>query len=672
MTVLMIVESPAKAKTIQKYLGSGYEVRASVGHIRDLPEKSLGIDLKTFLAEYTVLPGKGRVVNGLRARKEAVSEVLLATDPDREGEAIAWHLAQVLKLKNPKRITYQEVTKKALLSAIEHPRGLDMAKVNAQQTRRMIDRIVGWLVSRRISELRGQRLSAGRVQSVTVRLVAEQCQQVNQFKAVLHFGAEIRFSGPDGVWTAKWHTKDLLQQRNQEYWLDGDVAQRVANLTRFKVITCEQKPRSEAPPAPLTTDTMMVEASSALKLDSDATMKAAQKLFDAGLITYHRTDSPNLSATAFAAITDYCSSIGLPVVAEQRLWNSSELAQEAHEAIRPTNFHMLEAGEDAQQQALYQLIWRHAVGSQLESAVWNIRVARLQAMDKVDGLTPIFAGTGKVLVKAGWRSLLQISAEEEDGQEQDSMKNPVPLLEQGQLLQPLSGRLLQLKTSPPKLFTEGSLIKALKARGIGRPSTYAAIIKTIKQRDYVQLRKGYFHVTELGLIVLSSLVNQFSFMQLDFTKKMEDLLDQIARSQIEHIPVIRGFYNRIARELEGVQIQEAKSYPCPECGHPMYLNPEGKFGPYWSCSGFKEHGCKNSLPDVDGAPGKKKPAGAAPIPTDIDCPKCKKGKLERKTRPSMPGIRGYDFFGCNRYSKGCKFICNVENDQPLLSIGEGQ
>ncbi|MFN3769183.1 MAG: type I DNA topoisomerase [Ectopseudomonas guguanensis] len=677
MTVLVIVESPTKAKTIQKYLGPGYEVRASVGHIRDLPEKSLGIDLATFIAEYVVMAGKSKVVSGLRVRKAAVPNVLLATDPDREGEAIAWHLAQVLKLKNPQRITYQEVTKKALLAAIENPRGLDMAMINAQQTRRMIDRIVGWLVSQRISELRGQKLSAGRVQSVTVRLVAELCQRVSQFKAVFHFGAEIHFSGPDGVWKAKWQTKTLLQQRNQEYWLDGDFAQRVANLNRFKVIACEEKARSEAPPAPLTTDTMMVEASSSLKLDSAATMAAAQKLFDAGLITYHRTDSPNLSATAFAAITDYCSSSGLPVVPEQRLWDSAELAQEAHEAIRPTSFGTLQAGDDADQQALYQLIWRHAVGSQLESAVWNIRTAHLQALDAVDGVTTIFTAMGKVLVKAGWRSLLQTSSEEDDGQEQDAMKNPVPLLEPGQLLQPSSGHLLQLKTSPPRLYTEGSLIKALKTRGIGRPSTYAAIIKTIKQRDYVRVdKKGNFHVTELGLIVLSSLVNQFSFMQLDFTRKMEDLLDQIARSQIEHIPVIRGFYNRIARELEGVQIQAAQSYPCPDCGHPMFLNPKGKFGPYWSCSGFKEHGCKTMLPDVDGKPGQKKPAGAAPVPTDIDCPKCKKGKLERRTRLAEPGVKGYDFFGCNRYSKGCKFVCNVVNGEPQLgdspATGVGQ
>lgn len=673
MTVLVIVESPTKAKTIQKYLGSGYEVMASIGHIRDLPEKLFGIDLATFLAEYEVLPGKSKVVSGLRARKAAVTEVLLATDPDREGEAIAWHLAQVLKLKKPKRITYQEVTKKALLAAIENPRELDMAMINAQQTRRLIDRIVGWLVSQRISELRGQSLSAGRVQSVTVRLIAELCQRVSQFTAVFHFGAEIQFPGSDGVWKAKWQTKTLLQERKQEYWLDGDFAQRVAGLSQFRVIECEEKPRSEAPPPPLTTDTMMVEASSSLKLDSDRTMTAAQKLFDAGLITYHRTDSPNLSATAFDAITEYCKSIGLPVVPEQRLWDSAELAQEAHEAIRPTNIELLEAGDNADQQALYHLIWRHAVGSQLESAVWNIRTAHLQALDSVDGVTATFTGTGKVLVKAGWRSLLQTCSEEDEGADQDAMKNPVPMLSSGQLLQSSSGQLLQLKTSPPKLYTEGSLIKALKMRGIGRPSTYAAIIKTIKQRDYVRVdKRGHFHVTELGLIVLSSLVNQFSFMQLDFTRKMEDLLDQIARSQIEHIPVVRGFYNRISRELQGVKIQAAQSYPCPDCGHPMFLNPKGKFGPYWSCSGYKAHGCKTMLPDVDGKPGQKKPAGAAPVPTDIDCPKCKKGKLERRTRAAEPGVKGYDFFGCNRYSKGCKFICNVVDGQPQLEAGAKQ
>ncbi|OLU25481.1 DNA topoisomerase I [Pseudomonas sp. PA15(2017)] len=608
MTVLVIVESPIKAKTIQKYLGSGYDVRASVGHIRDLPEKEFGIDLETFQARYVTLPGKKKVIDGLKQRAAAASDVIIATDLDREGEAIAWHLATALKLKNPQRMVYSEVTPDALRAAVKDVRQIDMARVNAQQARRLIDRIVGWLVSQRISQLRGQKLSAGRVQSVTLRLIAELCDRVRRFQPISHFGAEVEFAGPGGVWKAKWQSKPILQQRNLgDYWFDQDFAHRVAALSQFKVLTCDDRNRNENPPAALTTATMMQRASSELKLKSSATMAAAQKLFDAGLITYHRTDSPNLSGTAFAAITDYCRAHNLPVVDQQRLWNAKEMAQEAHEAIRPTDFQLLEAGADSAQQALYHLIWRHAVGSQLESAVWNVRTASLQALDALDGEMIQFSATGKVLTRPGWRRLLQVGVED-DGQEQEEMKNPVPELDAGQRLQPLSGHLLELETSPPKLFTEASLIKALENLGIGRPSTYSAIITNIQKRDYVQVdKKGYFHVTELGLVVVASLVKQFSFMQVDFTKKMEELLDAISTTKMEYIPVVRSFYNRIVRELDGVQIAAAKSFPCPECGRPMYLNPKGKFGPFWSCSGFKEAGCKASLPDVEGKPGQKRP-----------------------------------------------------------------
>lgn len=668
MTVLVIVESPFKAKTIQKYLGSGYDVRASVGHIRDLPEQDLGIDLETFQAHYVTLPGKKKVIDQLKQRAAAASDVILATDLDREGEAIAWHLAQALKLKEPQRMVYNEVTPEALRTAVQDVRQIDMARVHAQMARRLLDRIVGWLVSQRISNLRGQKLSAGRVQSVTVRLIAELCERVRRFQPVTHYGAEVEFIGPAGPWKAKWNTKALRQARNLgDYWFDSDFAERVARLTDFKVISCEDKPRNENPPAPLTTAEMMQRASKELKLKSAATMAAAQKLFEAGLITYHRTDSPNLSSTAFAAITDYCRAHNLPVVDQQRLWNSKEMAQEAHEAIRPTNFQLLHASDDDVLQELYYLIWRYAVGSQLQSAVWNMRSANLEALDHLDGEVIEFTASGKVLTRPGWRTLLQVSGDDDD---HEQMKNPVPQLDAGQLLQPTSGRLLQLETSPPKLYTEASLIKALENLGIGRPSTYAKLITTIQERGYVQVdKKGFFHITELGLTVVVSLVKQFSFMQLDFTRKMEELLDSIAASKIEYIPVIRGFYNRIVRELEGVQITAAESHPCPDCGRPMYLNPKGKYGPFWACSGFKEIGCKTMLPDNDGKPGQKKPAGAAPIPTDIDCPKCKKGKLERRTRAAEPGVKGYDFFGCNRYSKGCKFRCNVVNGQPLLEAG---
>ncbi|MHB0818497.1 type I DNA topoisomerase [Stutzerimonas stutzeri] len=669
MTVLVIVESPAKAKTIQKYLGSGYEVRASVGHIRDLPEKDLGIDLESFQARYVTMPGKKKVIDGLKKRAADASEVILATDLDREGEAIAWHLSTVLKLRDPKRMVYQEVTPNALHAAIRDVRRIDMAMVNAQQARRLIDRIVGWLVSQRISQLRGQKLSAGRVQSVAVRLIAELCDRVQRFRPVTHYGAELEFAGPGGSWKAKWQSKPIRLRRNLgDYWLDQEFAGRVAQLDQFNVVSCEDKQRNENPPAPLTTSTMVQRASSELKLKSAATMAAAQKLFEAGLITYHRTDSPNLSGTAFAAISDYCAAHSLPVVEQQRLWKSKEMAQEAHEAIRPTNIDVLQAGEDDAQQVLYQLIWRHAVGSQLQSAVWTVRTANLQALETVDGEDISFTATGKILTRPGWRALLQVAADD-DGQEQEEMNNPIPSLSHGQLLQPTSGRLLQLETSPPRLYTEATLVKALEELGIGRPSTYAAIITNIQKRSYVQIdKKGYFHITELGLLVVASLVKQFSFMQLDFTRKMEELLDSIAASKTEYLPVVRGFYSRIVRELDGVQIAAAPSHPCPDCGRPMFLNPKGKYGPFWSCSGYKD-GCRTALPDDKGKPGAKRPSGSAPVGTNLECPACGQGKLERRTRSAAPGVKGYDFFGCNRYKQGCTFSCNSVNGQPQLGVG---
>lgn len=608
MTVLVIVESPSKAKTIRKYLGQGYDVQASVGHIRDLPEKELGIDLETFLAKYVTIPGKKKVIDDLKVRAASASDVILATDLDREGEAISWHLATALKLEDPKRMVYQEITPDALRAAIQNVRQIDMAKVNAQQARRLIDRIVGWLVSQRISNLRGQRLSAGRVQSVAVRLIVERCARVRAFVPINHFGAELSFAGPSGLWKAKWQTKPILERKQLgDYWFDEHFARQVADIEQLRVLSCTDKTRNESPPAPLITATLLQRASKELKLKSAATMAAAQKLFEKGLITYHRTDSPNLSSAAFTAIAQYCLTNTLPVVTEQRVWNSKVMAQEAHEAIRPSNISMTTAGDDEAQKAVYQLIWRYAVGSQLQNAQWKVRTVSVQAVDPLEG-EPVeslnFMASGKLLVVPGWRTLLQ---EEADDAELEEMNNPVPSLQPGQLIQSTDGRLLQLKTSSPTLYTEASLIKELEERGIGRPSTYAAIITTIQKRAYVQAdKKGYFQDTELGQVVVKSLVQQFSFMDLDFTRKMEDLLDAIANSKTDYLPVVRAFYTRIVRELEGVKITAAPSFPCPDCDRPMYLNPKGKFGPFWSCSGYKIDGCKTALPDDNGKPGAKR------------------------------------------------------------------
>lgn len=655
MSILVIVESPNKAKTIQKYLGSNYDVRASVGHIRDLPEKALGIDLESFDAEYVTSPGKSKVIAGLKKRAAEADDVILATDLDREGEAIAWHLEKVLKLKNAKRMVFNEITKPALQEALKNTCGIDYKRVDAQQGRRIIDRFVGWMVSGEISRQRGQALSAGRVQSVAVRLIVELCHKVRSFRSIDHFGAELTF-GP-GNWKAKWHVESSLPP-GETHCLNQSLASQVAAIRQVQVVTYSQKPSNESPPAPLTTSTLIQRASKELSLSSSKTMAAAQALFEQGLISYHRTDSPNLSSTAFEAIREYAQGAELPVLDEQRLWKSKESAQEAHEAIRPTDFKLLTTGE-GDIAAVYGLIWRHAVGSQLQSAVWEERRATLTGQAGTDCVT--FKANGRRLTSPGWRVLLQAQADDDDDSKAE-MNNPVPELQPGQLMQATDGRLLQLKTKPPALFTEATLVKELEDRGIGRPSTYASIISNIQKRQYVKVTKGRFEDTELGRLVVASLVGQFSFMDFDFTRKMEELLDAIAQGNVELKTVLRGFYGRLTKELGGVKIEAAPTYPCPDCGKPLSFHRKGNKGPWWGCSGYKE-GCKVTLSDDKGKPGALKAVSTA---SDVTCPSCKQGTLIRHRQAHSATTKGYDFFGCNRVKDGCKFTCNVLDGQPMI------
>jgi DNA topoisomerase-1 len=397
---------------------------------------------------------------------------------------------------------------------------------------------------------------------------------------------------------------------------------------------------------------MIQAAATELKMSSSRTMATAQKLYEQGLISYHRTDLPNLSNEAFAQITDYANSNELPVVAEKRVWVTSESAQEAHEAIRPSDIHDTAAGADDDQQRLYRLIWTRALCSQLENARWTVRKAQLKAAEKLDDRKIMFQATGRILTSPGWRQLLNPLIEEANPDEQEQLNNPIPGLQPGELLQSVDGQLLSLSTSPPALYTESSLVKELEKQGIGRPSTFATIISTITKREYVELQKNKFHDTDLGKTVVHCLVGQFSFMEYDFTRRMEALLDAIARSETPLLLVVRGFYARLLKELQGVTIAKAYSWPCPKCGKPLQFFAKGKYGPWWACSGY-EDGCKVALPDDDGKPGKRKP-----LDTEYPCPSCGIGYLRRLVKAKAAGVKGYDFWVCSADNTVCNFKCN--------------
>lgn len=376
---LLILESPGKVKKVQSILGGDWKVVASVGHVRDLPERELGIALPNFTPSYTPTERGKEVLGRLKGLAASASAVYLATDPDREGEAIAWHLADALRLKNPRRVTYGEITESAILAAIKAPRSLDMALVSAQEARRVLDRFCGYLVSGPLSRAAGARLSAGRVQSPAARLVVEREQNIRNFVSVTHYGAELAFA--EG-WSATWLTRPWLED-GQEYLLNRALAEQAAALRSLTVLDCKESESRTAPPAPFTTSSLQQAASNALKFTPKQTMQLAQKLYEGGQITYMRTDSPNLSAEAVTEIRAFCESQGWPLVEKPRTWKSKDGAQEAHEAVRPTHIEVEDAGETAEEQALYRLIRLRTLASQLADAVYDVRTLRLCA--ELDG-----------------------------------------------------------------------------------------------------------------------------------------------------------------------------------------------------------------------------------------------------------------------------------------------
>ena len=589
---LLILESPGKVKKVQEILGPGWKVAASVGHVRDLPVKEMGVAAPDFKPQYIPTDRGKEVLSRLAGMVKNAEAVYLATYPDREGEAIAWHLQDALKLKDARRVTYAEITEKAIKAALDAPRSIDMALVAAQEGRRVLDRFCGYMVSGPLSNVAGQKISAGRVQSPAVRLVVEREREIQDFRSTTHYGVELTFENVDNItdgWKAVWQAKPWLSD-GQEYLLDKTLADKAAALRSLDVLDCKESESRSAPPAPFTTSSLQQAASNALKFTPKQTMQLAQKLYEGGHITYMRTDSPNLSQDAVNAIRVFCEGQGWPLVEKPRTWKSKEGAQEAHEAIRPTHIEVEEAGETVDEKALYRLIRLRSLASQLEDAVYAVRILQLGA--DLDGKQALFEAKGRTLLSSGWKILTAEDAATEDAEDSAEPENPVPAMKPGTRPTALSGAVLTKKTKPAPRFTEASLVRELERCGIGRPSTYAAILDTIMSRGYVKTEKRFLVPTPLGVMVVDRLCWHFAFMDYEFTRNMEQALDDIACGKSLYKAVIAAAHAQLEQELQA--FSKATGKVCLKCGKSMVhrvkkRSKDGKGGyDFWGCSGWPE------------------------------------------------------------------------------------
>jgi DNA topoisomerase-1 len=500
-------------------------------------------------------------------------------------------------------------------AAIKAPRQLNMNLIHAQEARRGADRLVGYRVSPVLSDQTGiARLSAGRVQSVALRLVVDRQREIDAFKESKFFGAEAIFD--NGKWRAQWDTAPFLKE-GEEYILNASLAEEAAKCRLFAVTAAATKPAAKAPPPPFTTATLLQAASVTLGYKPEQTSQIAQRLFEEGLITYHRTDSQNFSAEALAEIRAYAASNNLPLPSKPRTWKSKESAQEAHEAIRPTHLEQLHAGADNDQKRLYDLIWTRAVASQLADAEYNVNTLTLAAQD---GSQPfVFKAMGRTLIKPGWRTLTTKDAAEEpdandteDPESQFEENGQVPSLARGVQLRADSARVLNKQTRPPNGYTQASLIKKLEHEGIGRPSTYSAILKNIITRNYIDDSKKILRATELGILLIDALKGHFAFLEYDYTRSLEQQLDDIAEGKAQYLNVVSRIDGKLKQELAQLHIAPQ---PAPASNGP--------------------------------APAR---TAVAPLPGSLVCPKCKQGVVKKPN--------GQNFYGCSRYREGCNFSIN--------------
>lgn len=656
---LVIVESPTKAKTISKFLGAGYKVESSYGHVRDLPKSQLGIEVeKNFEPQYVIPIKVRKAVNNLKALAKKADRVILATDEDREGEAIAWHLAYILGLDNQRadRIVFHEITKSAVERSLKNPRWIDLRLVDAQQARRVLDRLVGYKLSPFLWKKISRGLSAGRVQSVTVRLVVERENEIRNFKPQEYWtiAADV-FSASSG---SAQSFEALLLKANGKQLEKFDIANQQAaekivqdlEGKKFLVESIEEGEFRKNPLPPFITSTLQQAAAIRLGFSSKKTMFVAQRLYEHGLITYMRTDSVTLSQDALSLAKEWIAkNLGSEyIMAAPRIYTSkSRLAQEAHEAIRPTDiFRLPDELEDENDKRLYRLIWQRFLASQLPSAriaTININIAAGDYGFRASGQRIVFDGFLKI-----WP--------------QKFTEKSLPMVSKGEELDLKELKPAQHFTEPPARYSEATLIKALEEHGIGRPSTYAPIISTIQLRNYVTKDRGKFLPTETGELVNKVLTEHFpDVVDVGFTAKMEEGLDNVAEGKEKWQELIALFYSPFARQLEEkyASVEKQKVFSseptdqiCEKCGKPMVIKM-GRFGKFMACSGFPE--CKNikSLPKE------------APKPIGMKCPKCAEGEIVER-RVVRGRSRGKIFWGCVRYPK-CDYASWIDPRKPAVN-----
>ena len=673
---LVIVESPAKAKTIGKYLGPDYQVKASMGHLRDLPKSTLGVDVDgDFTPNYRPIKGKEDIIKELKTAAKGSQTVYLATDPDREGEAISWHLKHLLDLPDEKarRVTFNEITKKVVTDSIQHPRDIDQDLVDAQQARRVLDRIVGYQLSPLLWKKIRRGLSAGRVQSVAMRLVAQREKEIADFVPQEYWTLDASLKNHAGaLFTAHYYGKDGKKYEPASQADTQTVMDELKSLP-FAVKSVKRADKQRSPAPPFTTSTLQQEASRKLNMTPRRTMAIAQQLYEGvdiegegtvGLITYMRTDSLRISEEAIAAAKEFI--VGrygqqyYPAKGANH-YKAKASAQDAHEAIRPSNVNwtpeMLKKDLTGEQYRLYRLVWSRFVACQMANAVYD------SVSVEIDAAGHSFRTSSSSLKFSGYTAVY----EEGKDEEKEEKESPLPALREGEPLTLKDFDREQHFTQPPAHYTDATLIRAMEEQGIGRPSTYAPTVSTILDREYVVKEGKYLHITNLGRVVTQLMEERFSdIADLKFTANMEKKLDDVEEGTVNWKSVLRDFYGdfeenlkKAEKDLEGVYIKvpdEVSEEICPVCGRNLVVK-SGRFGRFLACPGFPE--CNFTMPLVVEMPGR--------------CPKCG-GRLFKRTGTSRKSGKQYTYYCCehtnNRVAGGatCDFMTwdvPVKDDCPV-------
>lgn len=666
MSDLVIVESPAKAKTIKKYLGSNYEVVASMGHVRDLPKARLSVDIKNdFTPKYDIIKGKEKLVKELKGIAEKSDSVYLATDPDREGEAISWHLAYILGLPNDycKRVEFNEITKTGVQNGMAHPRAINTDLVNAQQARRVLDRLVGYKLSPFISQKIRRGLSAGRVQSVALRIIVDRENEIRKFKPEEYWTIDAKFipKGSRKSFTATLHSdvngKIIIRNQEQADKIEADLQDAQYVVTKVKKGT-----RKKSPAPPFITSTLQQEASRKLGFQSRRTMRVAQELYEGvdiqgmgatGLITYMRTDSLRISNVAINEVTEYIESVyGAEYLPPKpRFFKSRSNAQDGHEAIRPSMPNLtpdsIKSSLSSDQYKLYKLIWSRFTASQMADCIHKTTQADIEA----NGYT--FKASDYYVDFPGFTALYV-----EGKDEAEEKSSPLPQLEKDMHVRCKELQKNQHFTQPPARFTEASLIKVLEEYGIGRPSTYAATITTITGREYVKREAKNLVPTELGEVITQLMKERFpDIVNVKFTAQMEDDLDKVENGDVQWVELLKSFYGDFENtlkeakaEMEGVKLklkEDETDYICENCGKRMVVKV-GRYGKFIACPGYPE--CKNIKKFVE--------------KTGTTCPKCGGDVIVKQTKTKRV------FYGCSNYP-ACDFVSwNEPTNEKCPQCGE--